>query len=102
MPIDDFRKCADTIFKEQGKVLFQYGHYSGYGPLRQWIADWFDVEYEQVLMGNSSMEFLTFCAALFMEKGDNFVRLPFCGITPQEIEEGISRLAKAIDYHRKK
>jgi len=70
LPIDDFRKCADAIFKEQGKVLFQYGHYSGYGPLRQWIADWFHVEYEQVLMGNSSMEFLTFCAALFMEKGD--------------------------------
>jgi len=70
LPIDDFRKCADAIFKEQGRVLFQYGHYSGYGPLRQWIADWFGVAYEQVLMGNSSMEFLTFAAALFVEKGD--------------------------------
>jgi 2-aminoadipate transaminase len=70
LPIEDFRQCADSIFKEQGKVLFQYGHYSGYGPLRQYIADWFGVEYERVLMGNSSMEFLTFCAALFVEKGD--------------------------------
>jgi 2-aminoadipate transaminase len=70
LPIEDFRACADAIFKEQGQVLFQYGHYSGYGPLRQWIADWFGADYEQVLMGNSSMEFLTFCAALFMEKGD--------------------------------
>jgi 2-aminoadipate transaminase len=70
LPIEDFRMCADAIFKEQGKVIFQYGHYSGYGPLRQWIADWFAVEYDQVLMGNSSMEFLTFCAALFVEKGD--------------------------------
>ena len=26
LPIEDFRICADTIFKEQGKVLFQYGH----------------------------------------------------------------------------
>jgi 2-aminoadipate transaminase len=70
LPIDDFRECADAIFKEQGKILFQYGHYSGYGPLRQWIADWFGVAYEQVLLGNSSMEFLTFAAALFVEKGD--------------------------------
>jgi len=70
LPIEDFRICADHIFKEQGKVLFQYGHYSGYGPLRQWIADWFDVACEQVLMGNSSMEFLTFSAALFVEKDD--------------------------------
>jgi 2-aminoadipate transaminase len=70
LPIEDFRMCADAIFKEQGRVLFQYGHYSGYGPLRQWVADWFGVEYERVLMGNSSMEFLTFAAALFVEKGD--------------------------------
>jgi 2-aminoadipate transaminase len=34
-------------------------------------------------------------------KGDNFVRLPFCGISPEEIEEGIKRLARAIDYHRR-
>ncbi len=70
LPIDDFRACADAIFKEQGHVLFQYGHYSGYAPLRQWIADWFQVTFEQVLLGNSSMEFFTFAAALFVEKGD--------------------------------
>ena len=70
LPIDDFRACADAVFKDQGRVLFQYGHYSGYGPLRQWVADWFDVKYEQVLLGNSSMEFLTFAAGLFLEKGD--------------------------------
>jgi len=33
-------------------------------------------------------------------KGDNFVRLPFCGLSPEEIEEGVIRLAKAIDHHR--
>ena len=33
--------------------------------------------------------------------GDNFVRLPFCGITPEEIETGVKRLAKAIDHHRR-
>jgi 2-aminoadipate transaminase len=33
-------------------------------------------------------------------QGDNFVRLPFCGLSPEEIEEGVIRLADAIDHHR--
>jgi DNA-binding transcriptional MocR family regulator len=28
--------------------------------------------------------------------GDNFVRLPFCALTTQQIEVGISRLAKVV------
>jgi 2-aminoadipate transaminase len=28
--------------------------------------------------------------------GDNFVRLPFCGLTPGEIEEGVARLASIV------
>jgi 2-aminoadipate transaminase len=28
--------------------------------------------------------------------GDRFVRLPFCALTPQEIEEGIARLAQVV------
>ena len=34
-------------------------------------------------------------------KGENFVRLPFCALTVEEIEEGVKRLVKAIDAHRK-
>lgn len=34
-------------------------------------------------------------------KGDNFVRLPFCGIPEEEIEIGIQRLAEAIAHHTK-
>jgi DNA-binding transcriptional MocR family regulator len=29
-------------------------------------------------------------------RGDNFVRLPFCALTPAEIREGVGRLAKAV------
>ena len=28
--------------------------------------------------------------------GDRFVRLPFCALTPEEIEEGVARLAKVV------
>jgi 2-aminoadipate transaminase len=30
--------------------------------------------------------------------GDRFVRLPFCALTPEEIEEGISRLARVVQH----
>jgi DNA-binding transcriptional MocR family regulator len=33
-------------------------------------------------------------------KGDNFVRLPFCGLSEAEIEIGIKRLSKAIAHYR--
>jgi DNA-binding transcriptional MocR family regulator len=28
--------------------------------------------------------------------GNRFLRIPFCGVTPAEIEEGISRLARIL------
>ena len=31
--------------------------------------------------------------------GDRFVRLPFCAVTPDEIEEGIVRLAKVVSTY---
>ena len=71
LPIKDLSDCAASIFAEQGHVVFQYGHYSGYKPLRAWIADWYGVDVEQVLIGNSSMEFFTFSAAMLVGKGDS-------------------------------
>lgn len=77
LPIEELSDCAASIFREEGKVLFQYGHYSGYAPLRRWIADTYKAEYEQVLIGNSSMEFFTFSASVLLEPGDRvFLEYP--------------------------
>lgn len=35
-------------------------------------------------------------AGFFVEGGKNFIRLPFCSVAPQDIEEGIQRLASVI------
>ncbi len=32
----------------------------------------------------------------FTEGGENFVRLPFCGLSPAELDEGVRRLAAAV------
>lgn len=77
LPIDDIVDCAKVVFQREGKILFQYGHYSGYAPLREWIAQRVGVLPERVLLGNSSMEFLSFVAALMMKPGDTvFVESP--------------------------
>ncbi len=77
LPIESLTDCAQEIFRKEGKVLFQYGHYSGYAPLRQWIADNFNAKYEQVLLGNSSMEFFTFITEVMLEAGDTvFLEIP--------------------------
>jgi len=33
--------------------------------------------------------------------GERFLRLPFCALTPGEIQEGVRRLAESVDASRK-
>jgi DNA-binding transcriptional MocR family regulator len=70
IPLADIKACARDIFEREGKVLFQYGHYSGYRPLREWLASRFGVKAEQVLIGNGSMEFFTFVGSLLVNPGE--------------------------------
>jgi 2-aminoadipate transaminase len=70
IPLGDIVACSQDIFRKEGKVLFQYGHYSGYRPLREWIAGRFGVKTEQVLIGNGSMEFFTFVGSLLVKSGE--------------------------------
>ena len=70
LPLAEIIECANAAFQREGKVLFQYGHYSGYKPLREWIAQRYGVKIEQVLLGNGSMEFFTFAGSLMVGRGD--------------------------------
>ena len=77
IPLGDIIDCAHDVFQREGKVLFQYGHYSGYRPLREWIAKRFGVQVEQVLIGNGSMEFFTFVGSLLVNRGETvYVEYP--------------------------
>jgi 2-aminoadipate transaminase len=70
LPLADISECAHSVFQREGKILFQYGHYSGYRPLREWIAGRYGVKVDQVLLGNGSMEFFTFTGSLLVNHGD--------------------------------
>jgi len=56
LPIGEIIDCANTVFQRDGKIVFQYGHYSGYSPLREWLAGRYGVEVEQVLLDLSSVQ----------------------------------------------
>jgi 2-aminoadipate transaminase len=77
LPLAEIIDCAGAAFQREGKILFQYGHYSGYKPLREWLADRYGVKVEQILLGNGSMEFFTFVGSLLVNRGDTvFVERP--------------------------
>lgn len=118
LPIESLTECANSIFRQEGQVLFQYGHYSGYAPLRQWIADNFGGKYEQVLLGNSSMEFFTFIAQIMLEENDSvFLEYPsydravtamkraganVVGIPLEKDGVNIDELKRQLELHRPK
>src|SRR5438105_15678169 len=56
MPAATLREAAQRILGEDAKGALGYGVGSGYGPLRQWIADRHGVEPERVLVTNGSLQ----------------------------------------------
>lgn len=77
LPVTELADCAARLFKDQGGVVFQYGHYSGYRPLRELLAEKYGVTVDEVLVGNSSMEFFTFLGQVLLKPGQTvFVERP--------------------------
>jgi 2-aminoadipate transaminase len=70
LPLAEILECAATVFRRDGKVVFQYGHYAGYAPLREWLAARYGVAPDQILLSNGSMEFFTFIGSLLVRPGD--------------------------------
>jgi len=75
-PVEDLIACSEAALRRDGSVLLQYSH-AGYPPLREWIADWYDVGAERVLTGNSSLEVFAFIVQVFASGGQRaFVESP--------------------------
>jgi 2-aminoadipate transaminase len=56
MPAEDIREAAGRVLEADPAGALGYGVGSGYGPLRQWIADRHEVELERVLVTNGSLQ----------------------------------------------
>ena len=69
-PTQDLIRCTDVALRRDPSVLLQYGQPSGYQPLREWLANRYDVGSEQVFVGNGSLEVFSFIAQTMMPPGD--------------------------------
>jgi DNA-binding transcriptional MocR family regulator len=56
MPAEGVRAAADAVLARDPAGALSYGPGSGYGPLRDWIADRHQVEPECVLVTNGSLQ----------------------------------------------
>jgi 2-aminoadipate transaminase len=56
MPADDVREAAARVLAADPAGALGYGVGTGYGPLRQWIAERHSVEPERVLVTNGSLQ----------------------------------------------
>jgi len=69
-PIDDIIDAANTILKQNGAAIMQYGPALGFAPLREWLAGWQGVQSNQVLTGNGSLELVEFLCRHLIQPGD--------------------------------
>jgi 2-aminoadipate transaminase len=54
-PVEELIACGEAALRRDASILLQYSH-AGYPPLREWIAEQYDVTPDEVLTGNSSLE----------------------------------------------
>src|SRR5438874_35274 len=69
-PVEELASAAAAILKEQGRALLQYGPSTGFGPLREWLAEWQGVETPQILTGNGSLQIVEFLCFAMLKRGD--------------------------------
>jgi 2-aminoadipate transaminase len=69
-PIDEVIAAASAALKATGVAMLQYGPSPGFLPLREWLAEWQQVNVDCVLTGNGSLQLLEFLCLQMLEPGD--------------------------------
>ncbi|MDX6408184.1 MAG: 2-aminoadipate transaminase [Gaiellaceae bacterium] len=65
LPVDELADCARAALERDGRTVLSYGPSSGYGPLRDWIAERHGVDPSRVLITNGSLQGMVFLADRF-------------------------------------
>ena len=76
-PTEALIECAGEALRRDSSVILQYGRSPGYAPLREWLAERYGVTLDRVLVGNGSLEVLSFITGVLLEPGARvFVESP--------------------------
>jgi DNA-binding transcriptional MocR family regulator len=68
--VDGLRAAAERAFAEDPAGVTAYGTAIGYPPLREWIAQYHQVDPAQVMVTNGSMQADAFLFDALVESGD--------------------------------
>ncbi len=63
LPVAELADCARAVLERDGRTILNYGPVSGYGPLREWVAERHGVDPGRVLLTNGSLQGLVFLAS---------------------------------------
>lgn len=69
-PVRDITKAAVSAMLDYGESLMQYGPSLGFAPFREWLANWYSVQPNQVFTTNGSLQIVEFLSYLMIEPGD--------------------------------
>jgi 2-aminoadipate transaminase len=71
--VEGLREAAQRAFANDPRGTTAYGTSVGYVPLREWIAEWHEVDVDQVLVTNGSMQADAFLFEIMVQAGDAVV-----------------------------
>lgn len=77
-PIDDFRKCLNSVLRRKGRLLLEYGDPFGYGPLREYIAERLQqhgvvVKSDEILLTSGSQNAIELLLKFLVKPGSSVV-----------------------------
>lgn len=120
-PTEELGECFSAAVKENANVVLQYGQQQGYPPLREYLANEYDVSETEVMVGNGSLQLqdllsahlITPSAAVFTEqpsydraistfrrRGARTIGIPLeeDGISVEKLEEALQNEVPAFLY----
>ena len=97
---EELADCARAVLDRDGKTILSYGSGAGYAPLRETIAEWFEVPPHRVLLTNGALQGFVLLAQHFGRGKTVLVELPTYD-RPLKIlhEGGQTAVPVAMDEH---
>jgi 2-aminoadipate transaminase len=70
LPVEELAECARAVLLADGQTVLSYGSPSGYGPLREWIAERHGVPVDRVFVTNGGLQGFVFFARRLAANGE--------------------------------
>jgi len=70
LPIEAMKIAAQAALEKHGQAVLQYGKSFGFGPLREWLANYMGTATDEVMTVNSTLQIIEFLCYHFLKPGD--------------------------------